>query len=121
MNNNLHELIDDWHKRIHINQIAHNITAKRFNRLHYAIGLPATALSAIAGLTLLTEISNPLLKVSVGLIGLFAAILSGIQTFYSHAKRSEAHRATAIQLGQLRREIEILDRFPPNDKKLRKK
>ena len=117
MNNEFKQLIYDWHERVHTNQKAHYAASKRFNKLHYTIGVPAIVLSAIAGATLLTEIDNALVKVIVGLIGLFAAILSGIQTFYSPAKRSEAHRVAAIRLGQIRREIEILDRFPPTDKK----
>jgi hypothetical protein len=116
MNENSVNLIEDWHTRVKVNQNAHYGTAQRFNKLHYAIGLPAIILSAIAGATLLIEVTDPRIRIMVGLIGLLAAVLSGVQTFYSHAKRAEIHRVTAIQLGQLRRDIEKLEKFPPKDR-----
>jgi len=54
---------------------------------------------------------------AVGAIGLIAAVLSAIQTFYSHAKRGEQHRTSAAQLGRVRREIEIFEQFTPQSKK----
>jgi len=43
--------------------------------------------------------------------------LSAIQTFYSHAKRSEQHKTATAQLGRVRREIEIFEQFPPQSRK----
>lgn len=115
MNNSLQDLVKNWKDRIDKRQKAHYYTADRFEKYHYIIGLPATVLTAIAGATLFLDINQQWIKVAVGGVGLFAAILSAVQTFYSHAKRGEEHRTAAFQLGQVRRDIEILEQFPPLD------
>jgi hypothetical protein len=122
MKKNLKDLTDDWLSRIDSHQKAHYGIAGRFESYHYLIGLPATVLSTIAGATLFSEITDPRIKMAIGVLGLLAAVLSAIQTFYSHAKRSEVHRFAAAQLGQIRRDIEILQQLPPeNDSELDKK
>jgi hypothetical protein len=75
--------------------------------------LPATILITITGATLLANTDEPWIRITVGIIGIIAAILSAIQTFYSYAKRAETHRLIASQLGQVRRDIEILERVVP--------
>lgn len=110
-------IIDSWEQKIDTNQKAQYSEARKLNYWHYTIGLPATILSAIAGATLLSQSTNPTLQIVVGVTGVVAAILTGVQTFYSFAKRSEESKATATQLGGLRRDIEILKQFPPDDPK----
>ncbi|MBN2389741.1 MAG: DUF4231 domain-containing protein [Anaerolineae bacterium] len=109
-------LLKDWKRRIEINQQAHYLAATRYNKYHYWIGFPAIILATIAGATLLAEAKEPWIRVSVGIVGLIAAVLSAIQTFYSHAKRAEAHRSVASRLGQVKREIEILESMSPPKK-----
>ncbi len=110
-------MIADWKERIDRRQRAHFYVAEKFNKYHYAIGLPATICAAVAGATLFTEVSDARVRMAVGAIGLIAAVLSAIQTFYSHAKRGEQHRTSAAQLGRVRREIEIFEQFTPQSKK----
>jgi hypothetical protein len=113
MNTRLQKLIANWKPRIEANQKAQGANAKRLTRYHYAIGLPATILATLAGATLLTEINDPTIRAIVGATGLIAAVLSAVQTFYSFAKRAEEHRATSIRLGDIRRDLEILEQYPP--------
>ena len=117
MANDLQSMISDWKERIERRQRAHFYVAEKFGKYHYAIGLPAVICATIAGATLFTEVSDIRVRTAVGAIGLFAAVLSAIQTFYSHAKRGEQHRSAAAQLGRVRREIEIFEQFTPQDKK----
>lgn len=49
----------------------------------------------------------------LGAIGLVAAVLVAVQTFLSLAKRAEQHRSAAVQLGAVKREIEIVQEWPP--------
>lgn len=96
MNNSLQDLVTNWKDRINKLQKAHYYIADRFEKYHYFIGLPATVLTAIAGATLFLDINQQWIKVAVGGVGLLAAILSAVQTFYSHAKRGEEHRTAGI-------------------------
>lgn len=116
MSTNLQNLIANWKPRIEANQQAQHAASIKSNKYHYAIGLPATILTTIAGATLLTETNDPRIKIAVGVFGLIAAALSAVQTFYSYAKRAEAHRSASAQLGDVRRELEVLENFPPGSR-----
>jgi hypothetical protein len=115
MNDNLDKLINEWKERIKSGQKAHLYVSDKYNGYHYAIGLPATILTTIAGATLFAEVKDPRITMAVGVVGLLAALLSAVQTFYSHAKRGEQHRTVAAQLGNIKREIEIFEKFTPED------
>lgn len=112
----IQEVIDDWKERVNDRQKANYALALKHNKYHYWIGSPAFILTLIAGITLLTEVVEPRIRITVGIVGIFAAILSAIQTFYSHAKKAENHRFIAAQLVHVRRDIEIFERFVPDRK-----
>lgn len=106
-------MIVDWKSKIRGRQRAHLYFAESCGRYHYAIGVPATICTAVAGSALLAEVSDPRIRIAVGVIGIVAAVLTAVQTFYSHAKQAEKHRAAAAEFGRIRRDIEIFERFPP--------
>jgi len=110
-------LISEWSGKIDQRQRGHFVQALRFGKYHYAIGMPAVVCATVAGATLFSEVSDARVRMAVGAIGLIAAVLSAIQTFYSHAARAEQHRTAAAQLGRVRRDVEILARFLPADTK----
>src|SRR5260221_361154 len=107
------DLINDWYASIDIKQKAHRVASLRLNVYHHALGISTILLGLTAAAILLVGMENSQLRLIAGSLALFAATLCGIQTFYSHAKRSALHSATASQLGQLRREIEELEKLPP--------
>ena len=107
------ELINDWYERIDKLQRAQSASEERHKRYHHALGWSAIVLGAIAGITLLSGTESVLLRSIAGLMGLLAAVLAGVQTFFSPAKRLGMHRAASTQLSQLRREIEALEKLPP--------
>jgi hypothetical protein len=112
----IQELINDWKQRVNDHQKANYALAIKHNKYHYWIGLPAIILTTIAAATLLAVAEGSRIRITVGIIGLIAAILSVIQTFYSQAKRAENHRFVASQLVHIRRDIEIFERFVPDRK-----
>lgn len=112
----IQELIDDWKLRVNDHQKANIALAIKHNKYHYWIGLPAIILTAIAAATLLAVAEGSRIRITVGIVGIIAAILSAIQTFYSQAKRAENHRFVASQLVHIRRDIEIFERFVPDRK-----
>lgn len=108
-------LIDDWKQRVNDHQKSNYALAIKHNKYHYWIGLPAIILTVVVSATLLAEVAEPRLRIPIGVVGIIAAILAGIQTFYSHAKRAEYHRFVASQLVHVRREVEIFERFVPDN------
>ena len=121
MSEDFQGLIDNWKERVSSNQDEQYNYAAKLNRDHYVIGVITTVFVTVSGATILTDIQDPTIKTIAGVIGLIAAVLSAVQTFYSHAKRSELHKASAVALGQARREIEVLEKFPPTKKTEREK
>lgn len=115
MSKRIKELIAIWKPRLEASQPAHYAEARRLSRWHYGIGVFTTVLTAVAGATLLTEADDPTIRTAVGVIGLLAAVLSAVQTFYSHGKRAEMHRATSAQLAALRNRMEVAEIYPPKD------
>jgi hypothetical protein len=109
---NTQDLINDWQARIEINQRAHWVCIERLDRIHFVIGLSAVILSTLAGATLLIGTADPYVRFTAGVIGVLAAILAGVQTFYNFARRSGMHRAASTQLGQIRHDIEGLEKLP---------
>lgn len=78
-------------------------------RRNYWLGVPATALAAVAGATLIR--SQPELASACALV---ASLLTGLMTFLKPNERAAMHRAAAVQFLTLRndarffREIELL-------------
>lgn len=111
-------VIKDWQRRVTISQEGHDGRARSLDKYHYALGLPTAIFAAITSATVFLNLEKEVSlqsKVIVGCISLAAAILAAVQTFYSHAKRSETHRLISVQLGAVRREIDILIALPPKD------
>jgi len=113
MTNKPQDMITDWQARISLNQKAHWVCLDRLEKMHFVIGLSTIILSTLAGTTLLVGTGDAMVRVAAGSVGLLAAVLSGIQTFYNYARRSGMHRAASTQLSQLKQQIEALDKLPP--------
>jgi ATP-dependent protease ClpP protease subunit len=110
------DLITDWKQRVDDSQKAYYALSVRHNKFHYWVGVLATILTTMASAALIVEVTNPGVRVTVGLLGVVAALLVAVQTFYSQAKRAEIYRCAVSQLSLARRDIEIFERFVPNRK-----
>jgi len=116
MEQTIQDLIDDWKQRVNDQQKANYALAIKHNKYHYGLGLPVIIFTALAGAALLIKAEEPRLTTTVGIVGIIAAILSAVQTFYSHGKRAENHLLAVSQLVHVRRDIEIMERFIPGRK-----
>jgi hypothetical protein len=83
---------------------AHFLSGRRWEKIHLALGLPTTALAAIAGVTAFTEVWD----LGAGLIAMFVAGLSALSTFLNPGDRANLHRQAYAEFNELKREISML-------------
>ena len=105
------ELITLWHRRNQRVQLAHYESARKFHRMHLALGLPAIAVSTVVGTAVFASISeapHPLVQLLAGLLSVTAAVLSGLQTFLKYPELAEKHRLAAAKFANLTHRIELL-------------
>jgi hypothetical protein len=103
------ELLKAWLKRARENQFAHYAAARRLEKRHSRIGIPAAVLSAIVGTSVFASLEanvQPWMKIAVGLLSVTAAILTSLQTFWRFSERAERHRKAAAEYASIRREME---------------
>ncbi len=122
------ELIDQWRRGLRISHRAHYEAAKYYQSLHLAFGLPSVIISALLGTTIFTDLqySNVAwIKTIMAVLSVTMVALSSLQAFLRYAERSERHKAAAVQIGEVRRELEqqlvFLHRDEPTIKVLREK
>ena len=110
------ELIEQWRFRNHRVQLAHYESARRFERLHLWLGLPAVALSTLVGTTVFATLSKApdiSVQILVGLLSVAAAVLIGLQTFLKYSELAEKHRMAGAKFPNLKHRMELLATLPP--------
>jgi hypothetical protein len=113
-----YRVLGDWKKRISAYQTSQYEKAVALERRHYALGVPATIFAAIAGTTVFANLNKDFsneARITVAVFSVLTAALTATQTFMNCAKRAETYRSVASQLGNIRREIDILEtQVPPS-------
>ena len=103
--------LNEWLLGLRIGHRAHFESAKHYERLHLAIGIPTVIISALMGTTVFANFeysSRPGMKLTLSILSVLMIVFRSLQAFLRHAERSERHRTAAIQLGEVRRELEEL-------------
>ena len=105
------EVIEKLRLNCHLGKHKHFEASGRGRQFHLWFGVPTVAISVVIGSAFFVQIQNDLPDfanwVGAGL-GLTAAMLSGIQTFFNFRKEYEAHRVTGNKFLHLARECERL-------------
>lgn len=115
MGKTVNETIDDWRNDCKKLEEIYNRESTRNNTFHYFIGLPAVIFGLVSGVTLLAESKNPQVITIVAIIGFLSAILTAVQTFIKPVERAEECRGVSAELGGIKRELDLIQRFPPNN------
>ena len=116
-------LMTDWFRRARESQQIHYACANFFNSLHYYLGIPAILASTAVGTAVFASFQEEVVgywRVVVGLVSILAAALAALQTFLNSPKRADDHRVTAARYGGIRRTLEMLKTFPPDEANLRR-
>jgi len=90
---------------------AHKRACRRLDRMHYMIGIPTVVVSSVVATTVFASLGTEVgtwAKLVVALISVFAAVLSGLQTFFRFGLRAEQHRSAHVALEKVLREIQVL-------------
>ena len=104
------QVLGVWYRRARESQFAHYQAASRISLYSKLLGVPSVLLSAAVGTAAFVSLQNNLpseaLKIAIGLVSFFAAVLSALQTYLGLHEAAEKHLTTAIAYGAIRREIE---------------
>ena len=122
------ELIFQWQWGMRISHRAHYEAAKYYERLHYLLGVPTVVMSAVLGSTVFASLQHSELewiKSLMAVLSVSMVALTSLQTFFKYSERAERHKTAAVQIGEVRRELEQNLQFAQIDtafvKKIREK
>lgn len=108
------ELMDQWRLGLRISHRAHFEAAKYYRGLHLIIAVPALVISTLFGTTAFANLrySNvEWVKLLLAVLSVLMIILTSLQPFFRFSERSEQHRTAAVQIGEVRRELEQMLHF----------
>jgi len=104
------ELLRKWRDTIGTIQNAHYQSAIHTERLNLMLGVPVIILTGLVGFS--QSLVNPPYRIALGILGLIAAFLASLQTFFNFKDRSEKHRSGGVRLGALLRQIDLTLSLP---------
>ena len=103
------QLVVSWKHRASLAQEAHFNTANYYGKLHHWFGIPVVVLTTLVGtgiFTTLHESDDLNWRIITSILGVLAAILAGLQTFFNYQGISENHKTIANRYSALIRELE---------------
>lgn len=110
MDSKIKKLLENWHRRVRLSQVAHYEAAKRVQWIHYVLGIQAVIIPTIVGTALFAlldkRISTSVLII-LGILCIFSGIVSALQTFFRFDSCAELYLTAAGRYGTIRREIEL--------------
>jgi hypothetical protein len=103
-------VLGEWYDRVCVTQIGHYASAQHYSRLHYWLGIPVMVLSTVVGTSVFATLQqqqlDPILRITVGLLSVVAAVLASLQTFLGFSERAERHRVAGAKYGAVGRELQ---------------
>jgi hypothetical protein len=119
-NSQLERVISDEGERCLCFSWLHMQSNKRFTRLNTFISIPVIVLSTLAGSASIGSQSlfngSPSGNISIGAVSLLVGVMNTVSSFFSWAKRSEAHRISGITYQKVYRFILIELALPRNER-----
>jgi len=100
-------LIKGLGEKAHSFSILHKASEKHYSYLNNFLALPSIVLSSVASVVSVGFGSDQGISYVSGGISILVSVLSTLNSFFSYAKRAEAHRITAISYSKLYLQINI--------------
>jgi hypothetical protein len=111
------QLLRDWRNRAYAAQTGHYVMTTRLRRWNYLLGVPVVVLTSVIGTSIFANLGNqapPIwVRIAAGVVSLLAAVLSGLQTFFTFGETASLHSGAAAWYSAIRRDIEGLLALPP--------
>jgi len=101
----------EWYQRAVVVAHGHYRAALRYSRLNYWFGLPTVILATVVGTSVFASLQQQpdfWWQISVGLMSILAAVLSGLQSFLGYNDKAERHRMAGSRYNAIGRELELL-------------
>lgn len=83
----------------------HFNAAARWTQIHYGIGIPTAVMSAVAGVSALSEFDNH--SAVAGSLAIFVAALTGVTTFLKPSERASKHLAFGNRFNSLKNRARV--------------
>jgi hypothetical protein len=102
-------LVDQWRRGLRIGHRAHYEAAKFYYRMHLVLSLPAVLVAALLSTSVFAQLQDSSVvwvRVAMAILSVLTVVLSSLQAALRFAERSERHKTAAVQLGEVRRELE---------------
>ncbi len=102
-------LVDQWRRGLRIAHRAHYEAAKFYYRMHLVLSLPAVLIAALLSTTVFAQLQDSTVawvRVAMAVLSVLTVVLSSLQAALRFSERSERHKTAAVQLGEVRRELE---------------
>lgn len=129
MNNEIKNLLSDWHKQISEFGKGHYKSATSCRVFNYAIGIPLVLITTFIATQFFVKLETfantpeprtiqdmwSTLYIIVAFFTIVAPILAALQSFLRFPERASQHRQAAIEFGKLQKEIEKNITFPLAD------
>jgi len=109
------QLLLDWSRQACVNRARSSRRAKRYKKLHNALGIPVIMFSSIVGSAAFTQIHqapNNTVRIFAGVLSIVSAILAGLQTFFGFGESAEKYRAVGIGYEKIEKDIEEILALP---------
>jgi hypothetical protein len=88
----------------------HYSVGESLGKAHLRLGIAVVSLTALVATAVFADIShvsNPALKIAVGLLSGLATILAALQTFLTLEARSSKHKEAGARYGAIRRDLDL--------------
>lgn len=114
------DLLRHWRFRVHRVQRGHYLAGRRYDRMHFLLGIPAVALSAVVGSAVFSSLAAKeqviWWTVVVGLLSITSLVLTALQTFLKYSELAERHKIAGARFADLKHQIEMIAVFQTPDK-----
>lgn len=111
------ETVEDWLFGIRVEIPAHYGAAKLFERYQALLDWPTIICNALTATAFVSSLSESdsitVLKAIAVLLSVAGTVLSTLRSFLDYTNRAKLHKAAAVALSKLRREIEETLAFEP--------
>lgn len=109
-------LLEEWRKMALKATGRHSSACDYYERLDSVYGVGSTVLTAVVGSTVFVTLQSSAaegIRIAAGVVGVIAAVASGIQTAAKYGQRAERHRQASRHYAVVVRQIAELRALPP--------